>query len=325
MNIQNLLILIAIILVLSNIKYIRKYFLVIKNKKYEYFSNKTNINYNVYINNYQDIANNNVLYSYFKELIDVESIDDCLSIDEIKNNSIILSCINNYKPIASICICKIDVLKKLFDKYGLTETYINPIQNGYFVYNYLLDKKFIDNKFEYYQILLKEVEKWAESPAQYDCNTNILSQSNFISNNIYFVNDKVYKNLPKANFILVFGIKLPEYKINGTKYIHNKISQLVYNNQYVLDWSKKSVLNKLFNISPTSSENIYIKHRPHSEYPYIDNFNINKNEFLVKNGYTETAYKFINNKTFYIKYIPRNICLYRSRQVSVINNEPYNY
>lgn len=324
-QIQNLFILLTILFIVSNVDTIHNIIVKLKSKKNEYFINHQILNYNVYINNYQDIYNNNTLKSYFSELIDNEKIDQVLLVNEIKSQSMVCSLISNFKPIAAICICKVEVLKKYFDKNGITETYINPLQNGYFVYNYLLHPSLYNHKIDYFNCLMKEVEKWTEYPTLYECNTNSISQSNFI-NNIYFVNDKVYKNLPKANFILVFGNKLPEHKQNGSTITHNKIANLVYNNQFILDWSKQSILNKYFKVKPTNSNNIYIHHKPYNKTcNKKDHFDICKNNYLKQNGYSETAYNFINNKTFYIKFIPRNISLYRSRQVSITNNEPYNY
>lgn len=394
MNIQELLLLLSILIIISNADYLQKYIQNIKlnfnsNKNVEHFSNQnsTNINNNIliYVNSYKNIYHNLSLKKLYNSLIEVENNNYELFKNDmnILDNTYVFTCIENYKPICSLCVCNIKYLKEYLDSQGNTEALINPISNGYFVYHFLIHKNLNNkmNAINYFDKLLNEIYKWVSNPYSYYINElhnsilNRNTQSNFLFSNLFIMNDSIYRNnnIVKGNYILVFGNKLPDYIsnngdiINGNHVIHSKIANILYKNQFVLDWAKSSKLDTRFkknsdkihtcsvnlgkkcdnnfssndllkngNISSFgkfnskfNTNNIYIKDNYVNDlYKNVDElypFEYIKSRYLKKNDYNETSYNFINNMTFYIKYIPRKIQLYQSKQVSVSNYEPYNY
>jgi len=347
---KELLFLFLILLIVSNAELIRNKFIEYKNKPFQLFKNKNenyenfNINKNIqifnlpnykfYINSYNEIRNSNLLNMYFSELVEVESINMFHSIDlleNIKNKSLVFSIITNNKPIASVCVCNVKDIQSYLDKLGLIETYIQPIHNGYCIFEYLVKKDIlIQNQLRYYKILLNEIEKWAKNPNGYDL-YQIQNMNIGYHNNIYVLNKEIYKNHPKAYYLIIFGPKFSISPKNGVSSTHKKIANLIYENQFVLDWAKKSKLNKIFNVKPIPTNNIYLcenkKFNIDNYKPKNDNetFEYKRYEYLIQNDYNETGYNFMNNWTFYIKYIPNVIKLYKSEQVVNVSSQPYNY
>jgi len=341
---KELIFLLTILFIVSNADLIKNTFMNFKqnhliNKVKENFTNSSNQifklpNYKFYINSYDEIRNSNMLNIYFSELIDVETINMFKSIhllDYIKNKSLVFSVISNNKPIASICVVQVKEIQDFLDKNGIVETYLSPINNGYCVFHYLIHKNYIhlDVKMKLYEVLLLEIEKWAKNPSNYDIYQT--SNVNFGNNNVYIINKEIYKKQPKAYYLLIFGPKFPYSLVNGVDKTHYNIANLVYENQFSLDWAKKSKLNKIFGINPIPTNNIYLceqkkknienYHRPN----YMDTFEYQRDQYLKNNEYNETAFIFMNDWTFYIKYMPSDIQLFKSEQVVNVTNEPYNY
>lgn len=339
---KDLLFFLTILFIVSNAELIRKTFLNFKQKNRmitEHFTNPSNQifklpNYKFYINSYDEIRNSNMLNMYFSELTDVESINMFKSIDlldNIKNKSLVFSVISNNKPIASLCVVQVREIQSFLDKYGLVESYISPIQNGYCVFHFLINKNYVNvsEKMKLYQILLEEIEKWAKNPGSYDIYQT--SNINFGNNNIYILNREIYKKQPKAYYLIIFGPKFPYSLMNGVDKTHYNIANLVYENQFTLDWAKKSKLNKIFKIKPIPTNNIYLCQQKKTNIDnyiksdYMNAFEYQRDQYLKNNDYNETAYIFMNDWTFYIKYMPNEIQLFKSEQVVNVTNEPYNY
>jgi hypothetical protein len=397
MNVQDLILLLTILVIVSNAKLIQNYINnKIKNNIVEKFTEPmSNVDLNqsykynkylMYVNTYKNIYHHPTLKNLFSSLHQVETNynEPFANNQLILDNTYVISCIENYKPICSICVCNIKYLKEYLDSIGNTEALINPISNGYFVYQFLIHSK-IDNKFEilqHYNYLLNEVYKWVSNPYSYyisNLHNNSLNrntQNNILYQNLYFMNESIFRpneNNIKGYYILVFGYKLPDYIankgdiINGNHKIHNKIANILFKDQFVLNWAKTSKLDNelhklsdkthtcsvnigkkcVSNYSPNDLlkngnigsfgqfdtnfdvNNLYINDLPNKDiYKNVNElypFEYCKSRYLKKNDYKETGYHFINNMTFYIKFIPRKINLYQSKQVSVSNYEPYNY